>query len=86
MPPRDLRLIETAGAPEPEALRAVTKASAVARELYESGREVRFALVATRERVAVALCDADGAVLSRLTPSRALDLAADDLHGGCRRG
>jgi len=32
MPPRDLRLIETAGAPEPEALRAVTKASAVARD------------------------------------------------------
>ena len=82
----DPRVIDSAGTPTAEALRATRIAARTVRELYDSGREVRFALVATRERVAVALCDADGAVLSRLTPSRALELATDDLHGGCRRG
>lgn len=72
---RDARLIETAGAPAPEALRATAIAAAVVRELYESGREVRFALVPSRQRVNVLLCDRDGAVLSRLTPARALEIA-----------
>ena len=82
----DPRLIETAGAPEPEALRATTIASAVVRELYETGREVRFAFVPTRERVTVLLCDMDGVVLSRLTPARALEIATGEpIPGGRRR-
>ena len=85
-PAPDPRLIETAGAPEPEALRATTIASAVVRELYETGREVRFAFVPTRERVTVLLCDMDGAVLSRLTPARALEIATGEpIPGGRRR-
>ncbi len=82
----DPRLIETAGAPEPEALSATTIASAVVRELYETGREVRFAFVPTRERVTVLLCDMDGVVLSRLTPARALEIATGEpIPGGRRR-
>ncbi len=85
-PVSDPRLIETAGAPEPEALRATTIASAVVRELYETGREVRFAFVPTRERVTVLLCDMDGVVLSRLTPARALEIATGEpVPGGRRR-
>jgi hypothetical protein len=85
-PASDPRLIETAGAPEPEALRATTIASAVVRELYETGREVRFAFVPTRERVTVLLCDMDGVVLSRLTPARALEIATGEpVPGGRRR-
>jgi hypothetical protein len=85
-PTPDPRLIETAGAPEPEALRATTVASAVVRELYETGREVRFAFVPTRERVTVLLCDMDGVVLSRLTPARALEIATGEpMPGGRRR-
>ena len=85
-PAPDPRLIETAGAPEPEALSATTIASAVVRELYETGREVRFAFVPTRERVTVLLCDMDGVVLSRLTPARALEIATGEpIPGGRRR-
>ena len=84
-PAPDPRLIETAGAPEPEALRATTIASAVVRELYETGREVRFAFVPTRERVTVLLCDMDGVVLSRLTPARALEIATGEPIPGGRR-
>jgi hypothetical protein len=82
----DPRLIESAGAPAPEALRATAIAGAVVRELYESGREVRFAVVPTRNRVTVLLCDMDGAVLSRLTPGRALEIATGEpVPGTCRR-
>jgi len=81
----DPRLIETAGAPEPEALRATEAAAVVVRELYDSGREVRFAFVPTRKRVAVLLCDMDGAVLSRLTPARALEIATAEMLPGARR-
>jgi hypothetical protein len=84
--PRDPRLTETAGAPAPEALRAMAVAAAVARELYESGREVRFAFAPSGKRVTVLLCDVDGAVLSRLTPSRALEIATGEpVPGGRRR-
>jgi hypothetical protein len=84
--PRDPRLIETAGAPAPEALRATTIAAAVVRELYESGREVRFAFSSSGERVTVLLCDMDGVVLSRLTPARALEIATGEpVPGGRRR-
>jgi hypothetical protein len=78
-------LIETAGSPEPEALRATAIASAVVRELAETGREVRFAFVPSRERVTVLLCDMNGVVLSRLTPSRALEIATGEPVPGGRR-
>lgn len=81
----DPRLIESAGAPAPEALRATAVAAAVVRELAESGREVRFAFVPTRKRVTVLLCDMDGAVLSRLTPARALEIATGEPVPGARR-
>jgi hypothetical protein len=82
----DPRVIESAGAPEPEALNATAIAAAVVRELYETGREVRFAFVPTRDRVTVLLCDMDGAVLSRLTPARALEIATGEpVPGGRRR-
>jgi hypothetical protein len=84
--PQDPRLIESAGAPAPEALRAAAVAAAVVRELYESGREVRFVVVPTRKRVAVLLCDMDGGVLSRLTPARALEIATGEPIPGPRRG
>jgi hypothetical protein len=71
-----MRPIDTAGGPPPEALHATAIAAAIARELLEAGREVRFVLVPTRARVAVAVCDADGAVLMQLTPTGALELAA----------
>lgn len=82
----DPRLIETAGTPEAEALLATKVASAVVRDLFENGREVRFAFTPTRERVTVLLCDMDGVVLSRLTPARALEIATGEpVPGGRRR-
>ncbi|MEY2441620.1 MAG: hypothetical protein QOJ46_1046 [bacterium] len=74
----DPRLIDTAGAPAPEALGATAIAAAVVRDLHESGREVRFTLVPTSARVTVLLCDMDGAVLSRLSPTRALEIATGE--------
>jgi hypothetical protein len=71
-----MRLIDTAGAPPPDALRATAIAAAIARELEDAGRELRFVVVPTHDRVAVSLCDADGAVLSRLSPARVLEIAA----------
>jgi hypothetical protein len=71
-----MRLIDTAGAPPPDALRATAIAAAIARELQDAGHEVRFVVVPTPERIAVSLCDADGAVLSRLSPARVLEIAA----------
>ena len=81
----DPRLIESAGAPDQEALRMTEIAAAVVRELYDSGREVRFAFVPTRKRVAVLLCDVDGGVLTRLTPARALEIATGETIPGARR-
>jgi hypothetical protein len=72
------RLISTAGEPEDDALLATAVAAGVAQELFATNRQVRFSVVPTRERVAVTLCDADGAVLSVLTPARALEIAAGD--------
>jgi hypothetical protein len=84
--PPDAQPAESAGAPAPEALRATAVAATVVRELYESGREVRFAFVPTRKRVAVLLCDVDGGVLSRLTPARALEIATGEPIPGASRG
>lgn len=76
-----MRLIETAGEPPPEALIATRLAAIRVRDLLEIGREVRFAVIPPPGHVAVALCDRDGAVLSHLSATRALEIAA-----GARRG
>ncbi len=72
----DAPYAESAGVPTAEALRAMRVAARVARELHESGRELRFSLAPSSARVEVLLCDADGITLSRLTPSRALEIAS----------
>lgn len=72
----DAPYAESAGAPTAEALRAMRVAARVARELHESGRELRFTLGPSSVRVEVLLCDVDGMVLSRMTPARALEIAA----------
>jgi hypothetical protein len=66
---------EPAGEPSAEAIFALRVAAKVARELHELGREVRFALAPAPARVEVLLCDVDGIVLSRMTPSRVLEIA-----------
>jgi hypothetical protein len=74
-----------ADAPTPEALFAIRVAGEVARQLYESGRELRFSLVPDPERVCALLCDSDGLVLSRLTPTGVLEIAGGrPAHGGNR--
>ena len=85
-PQRLHSVVESAGEPAPEALQATAIASAVVRELADTGREVRFAFVESRQRVTVLLCDMNGVVLSRLTPSRALEIATGEpVPGGRRR-
>ena len=76
---------ESAGAPSPEALFATRVAGEVARRLFEAGQEVRFTLVPDRERVCALLCDDDGMVLSRLSPSRVLEIATGEPVPGGRR-
>jgi hypothetical protein len=76
---------EPAGAPSAEALFATRVAGEVARQLFESGQELRFALSPDPSRVSALLCDTDGLVLSRLTPSRVLDIATGASPGGRRR-
>jgi hypothetical protein len=77
------RYAEPAGAPSAEALFAMRVAGEVARQLHESGRELRFSLAPSRSRVEVLLCDVDGVVLSRLSPARVLEIAAGvPLAGG----
>ena len=71
------------GAPSAEALFATRVAGEVARQLYESGQELRFSLSPDPDRVNALLCDMDGIVLSRLTPSRVLEIATGaSLAGG----
>ena len=73
---------EPAGSPTAEALFAMRVAGAVARRLHASGRELRFSLAPSAARVEVLLCDVDGLVLSRMTPSRALEIATGSGDGG----
>lgn len=81
----DQTYAEPAGAPSAEAIFAMRVAGEVARQLHESGRELRFALAPSRARVEVLLCDVDGIVLSRLTPARALEIATGSpVVGGTR--
>jgi hypothetical protein len=73
--PRDRPWTEPAGTPSAEAIFATRVAGEVARQLFESGQELRFALSPDPERVNALLCDVDGLVLSRLSPSRVLEIA-----------
>ena len=74
---------EPAGEPSAEAIFALRVAGKVAQELHALGRELRFSL--TPGRVEVLLCDVDGIVLSRMTPSRVLEIATGSpLVGGMR--
>ena len=76
---------EPAGSPSAEALFATRVAGEVARQLHEAGRELRFSLAPSAARVEVLLCDVDGIVLSRMTPSRALEIATGSrMIGGTR--
>jgi hypothetical protein len=60
-------------------------AGEVARQLHEAGRELRFSLAPSAARVEVLLCDVDGITLSRLSPSRALEIAMGSARiGGVR--
>jgi hypothetical protein len=61
--------------PPTEAMLALRVAGEVARQLHEAGRELRFSLAPSAARVEVLLCDVDGITLSRLSPSRALEIA-----------
>jgi hypothetical protein len=85
-PVSEQRWAEPAGAPSAEALFATRVAGEVARQLFESGHELRFALAPDPERVRALLCDVDGLVLSRLTASRVLEIATGELlpEGGRR--
>ena len=77
--------VTSADAPSAEALFATRIAGEVARELYASGLQVRFALIPDRERVSALLCDCDGVVVSRLTPARVLEIATGEpVPGGTR--
>ena len=76
---------EPADTPSAEALFATRVAGEVARQLFESGHELRFSLIPDPDRVSALLCDVDGLVLTRLTPSRVLEIAAGELvYGGTR--
>jgi hypothetical protein len=78
---------DTASPPSAEGLRfALRVAGDVARQLHEAGREIRFAVVPTPQRVSVLLCDVEGRVLSPLTPSRALEIATGEPVSGGSRG
>ena len=81
--PSSTRCSEYAGAPSPEALFATRVAGEIARQLFESGQELRFSLAPDPHRVRALLCDPDGIVLSRLTPSLVLEIATGaSLDGG----
>ena len=76
---------QQAGTPSAEALFALRVAGEVARQLHESGHELRFSLTPSAARVEVLLCDIDGIVLSRLSPASALDIATGAVTvGGLR--
>jgi hypothetical protein len=76
---------EPAGAPSPEAIFATRVAGEVARKLLASGQELRFSLAPDPHRVSALLCDADGFVLSALSPSGVLEIATGaSLGGGLR--
>lgn len=68
---------EIPASPPPEVLEAMDAAGRVARELHETGRELRFTPPPEGEhgRVRVEVCDLDGNVLRTIPPSELLDIA-----------
>lgn len=63
--------------PPPEVLEAMDAAGRVARELHETGRELRFTPPEGEHgRVRVDVCDLDGNVLRTIPPSELLDVAS----------
>jgi hypothetical protein len=76
---------QPAGAPSPEAIFATRVAGEVARQLLASGQELRFSLAPDPDRVSALLCDADGLVLSHLSPSCVLEIATGASLGGASR-
>jgi len=68
---------EIPASPPPEVLEAMDAAGRVARELHETGRELRFVPPPEGEhgRVRVEVCDLDGNVLRTIPPSELLDVA-----------
>lgn len=68
---------EIPASPPPEVLEAMDAAGRVARELHETGRELRFTppLEGERGRVRVEVRDLDGNVLREIPPSELLDVA-----------
>jgi hypothetical protein len=76
---------EPAGAPSSEAILATRVAGEVARQMLATGQELRFSLAPDPHRVSALLCDADGLVLSQLSPSRVLEIATGASLGGARR-
>jgi len=84
-PPGEQPRAEPADAPTPEALFATRVAGEVARQLHESGMQMRFTLAPDRDRVCALLCDFDGVVVSRVSPSRVLEIATGEpVWGGTR--
>ncbi|MGN6189778.1 MAG: hypothetical protein ACTHOE_12850 [Conexibacter sp.] len=69
---------EIPASPPPEVLDAIGAAGRVARELHDTGRELRFTPPSAGEdgRVRVEVCDLDGNVLRAIPPSELLDVAA----------
>ncbi len=72
----DQTYAEPAGAPCAEAIFATRVAAEIARQLHRSGRQLRFTLAPPPTRVEALLCDDVGFALSRLTPSRVLEIAS----------
>jgi hypothetical protein len=68
---------EIPASPPPEVLDAIDAAGRVARELHETGRELRFTPPpeGSDGRVRVDVCDLDGNVLRTIPPSELLDVA-----------
>jgi flagellar protein FlaG len=68
---------EIPASPPPEVLEAMDAAGRVARELHETGRELRFTPPSegSNGRVRVDVCDLDGNVLRTIPPSKLLDVA-----------
>jgi hypothetical protein len=81
----DQTYAEPAGEPCAEAIFALRVAAEVARQLHDLGRELHFSLAPAPARVEVLLCDMDGIVLSRMTPSRVLEIATGATLAGATR-
>jgi hypothetical protein len=71
-----LTLIASRGGPPPELLEQIAVAGAIEEQLRESGRQLRFSLVAGGERTRIELVDRDGNAMRSLSTAEALEVAA----------